>query len=567
MDDRAWFKQFIDSEECKLMRERPIVYFCAEYALNDDIHTYAGGLGILAGDMIREAAEKEIPFVAVGLYYHEGYLHNDLYKGGIMMKSAPRVSPSGVNLVPVVDQQNNRIIVALPVEEEIVYAQAWSLEIGTVHVYLLDTSIPQNTEANRQITDRLYVSGKELRFKQELVLGLGGLRLLEALKIEPSGYHLNEGHSALLALEIARYEMKKHNHTFEQELDNAKKHIFFSNHTLVPAGNDIFHADMASRLLSGFAKELQVPVGEIVKFGTFGESGFFSLTLLALRMAGKINAVSRLHAEKAAEIWKTHPMIPITNGIHIKTWDAITNFQNKEEFWKKHQDNKRVLLDFIHTETGVEWEENTLLLGWARRVVAYKRPLALFENLKEFKTLAESSDRPIRVVISGLAHKDDPEGLALFQQMEKLVTKDLKGLVVYLPDYRMSTSKLLVSGCDVWLNTPSVGFEACGTSGMKAALNGVLPCSTNDGWVAEANLYEVGWLLQNESLPDDILSVLSKQIAPLYYTKDGDGFSEQWLKMMQNARDMTINQFSATKMFRKYIEEFYLQGLRDHQPS
>ena len=565
MDDQAWFKQFTTSEDYGVMRDRPVVYFCAEYALNDDIHTYAGGLGILAGDIIREAAEKEIPFVAVGLYYHEGYLHNDLYQGGIMMKSAPRISPAGVNLVPVVDQDGKRIIVELPIQEEVVYAQAWSLQIGNVHVYLLDTYLPQNSEENKQITDCLYVSSKELRFKQELVLGLGGLRLLEALKIEPSGYHLNEGHSALLALEIARWEMRKNNRTFEQEIENAKKHIFFSNHTLVPAGNDIFHADLASRLLSGFAKELNVPVDEVMKLGLFGESGFFSMTLLALRMASKANAVSRLHATKAAEIWKDYPMSPITNGIHIKTWDSLANTHSPKEMWEKHQQNKRVLLDFIRTETGTSWDENTLLLGWARRIVTYKRPLSLFENLELFKSLAESSDRPIRVVISGLSHKDDSEGLAMFKHIEQIVKKDLKGLVVYLPDYRMCTAKLLVSGCDVWLNTPSVGFEACGTSGMKAALNGVLPCSTNDGWVAEANLYAVGWLLQNESLSNDILSVLGKQIAPLYYAKDSGDFSEHWVKMMQNARDMTLNQFSATKMLRKYIEEFYLIAIHAHQ--
>ncbi len=477
------------------------------------------------------------------------------------------MNPAGVNLVPVVDQNNKRIIVELPAQDKIVYAQAWSLQVGSVRVYLLDTYIPQNTEDNKQITDCLYVSNKELRFKQELVLGLGGLRLLEALKIEPSGYHLNEGHSALLALEIARYEMKKRNNTFEQELENAKKYIFFSNHTLVPAGNDIFHADLASQLLSGFALELNMPVSEVLKLGLFGDSGFFSMTLLALRMAGKVNAVSRIHAKKAGEIWKDYSMIPITNGIHIKTWDSIAGTHSSKEMWEKHQQNKRVLLDFIRTETGVSWDENTLVLGWARRIVTYKRPLALFENLELFKSLAESSDRPIRIVISGLSHKDDSEGLAMFKQIEKIVKEDLRGLVVYLPDYRMSIAKLLVSGCDVWMNTPSVGFEACGTSGMKAALNGVLPCSTNDGWVAEANLYGVGWLLQNESLSNDMLAVLGKQIAPLYYTKDGDGFSDQWVKMMQNARDMALNQFSATKMFRRYIEEFYLPALRAYKLS
>ena len=534
------------------MLNHPIVYFCAEYALNDDIPIYAGGLGILAGDIIREAAEQKIPFITVGLFYHEGY----------SPKNSGPINPKSSNLQPVVDQQNNRIIVTLPIQDATVSAQAWSLQIGSVWVYLLDTNITQNTEEDRHITNQLYASSKEIRFKQEMVLGLGGLRLLEALQISPIGYHLNEGHSALLALEIARYEMQKHKYSFAQELDNTKQHIFFTNHTLVPAGNDTFNADLVSTLLSGFAKELQVPVNEIINLGLIVGSSIFSMTLLALRMAGKINAVSRLHAKKAQEIWKEVPMIPITNGIHIKTWDRI---DNKENIWEKHQSNKRALLEYINKMTNETWDENTLLLGWARRIVGYKRPLALFDNLQQFKNLATTSGKPIKVVISGIAHKNDEEGVAILAQIHKIVTEDLKGVVVYLPGYNMAIAEMLVSGCDVWLNTPVVGFEACGTSGMKAALNGVLPCSTPDGWVAEADLYEVGWVLQSENLSDDILSVLEQQIVFLYYNRDSKSIPQQWVKMMKNARDMTLNQFSATTMLRKYIEEFYLPIIQTHQ--
>lgn len=543
------------------MKDRPIVYFCAEYALNDDIPIYAGGLGVLAGDIIREAAEQEIPLIMVGLYYHEGYLCHDLYKEGITMKGSFRTNPASINFSPVVDKKGNRIIVTLPVQNALVYAQAWFSQINSVSIYLLDTCIPQNTEENKRITDQLYAFSKEVRFKQEMVLGLGGLRLLKALQISPIGYHLNEGHSALLALEIARYEMQKHKRSFQEELDNTKQHIFFTSHTLAASGNDTFHADLVWTLLSGFAKELQVPVSEIVNLGLIAESNIFSMTLLALRTAGKINAVSKIHAKKAKEIWKEYPMIPITNGIHIKTWD---NTCIRDEIWEKHRKNKRILLEFIRKTAGVEWDENTLLLGWARRIVGYKRPLALFDNLEQFKNLAISSDRPIHVVISGLPHESDAEGLVILEHIQKIVTEDLKGIVVYLPGYNMSIAKLLVSGCDIWLNTPVVGFEACGTSGMKAALNGVLPCSTADGWVAETELYGVGWLLQSENLSDDILSVLKQYIIPLYYKRDNNGIPKQWVKMMQNARDMIINQFSATQMLRKYIEEFYLSVIQTH---
>lgn len=552
MIDQLWFKKFTQSKECDFMREHPIVYFCAEYALNDTLPLYAGGLGILAGDIIREAAEQEIPFIAVGLFYHEGYI----------LKNSGRTNPMSTNLKPVVDEQNNRIIVALPIQDTLVAVQAWLLETGSVRVYLLDTDIPQNTEETRRITDQLYSSSREIRFKQEMILGLGGLRLLETLKIAPIGYHLNEGHSALLALEIARHEMKKHNRTFAEELDNTKQHIFFTNHTLVPAGNDTFSSDLVATLLSGFAKELQVPVSEILRLGLIEGSSIFSMALLALRMASKINAVSKLHAEKAQEIWKEYPMVPITNGIHIKTWDRV---QNQDEIWNKHQENKKQLLEYIRKITDVTWDENTLLLGWARRLVSYKRPMALFEKLKEFKELATNSDRPIHVVMAGVAHEKDLAGVAMLEQIHKFVSEDLKGTLIYLPDYNMTSAKLLVSGCDVWLNTPVVGFEACGTSGMKAALNGVLPVSTDDGWIAEADLYDVGWLLKNQNLSEDILSVLKNQIVPLYYSPGKNGTSENWIKMMKNAREMTLNQFSATTMLKKYIEEFYLPVIRSHE--
>lgn len=552
MQDQLWFKEFTASSECGFMRDHPIVYFCAEYALNDALPIYAGGLGILAGDIIREAAEQKLPFIAVGLLYQKGY----------SLKNSGPIQVRESNLKPVVDDQNNRVIVSLPIQDSSVSAQAWILQVGSVSLYLLDTNLPQNTEEDRQITDQLYPSSKEIRFKQEMILGLGGLRLLEALHISPIGYHLNEGHSALLALEIVRHEMKKHKRTFIEELDNAKQHIFFTNHTLVPAGNDTFNADLVATLLSGFAKELQVPVSEIIKLGLVAGSSIFSMALLALRMAGKINAVSRLHAEKARAIWEEYPMIPITNGIHLKSWDHILDNEN---LWKNHQNNKRDLLNYIHKITGETWDENTLLLGWARRIVGYKRPLALFDNLQQFKKLATTSERPIKVVISGIAHENDAEGVAILEKIQKIVTEDLKGVVVYLPGYNVTIAKLLTAGCDVWLNTPVVGFEACGTSGMKAALNGVLPCSTQDGWIAEADLYEVGWILQSENLSDDILSILQKQIVQLYYARDGENIPQQWLKMMQNAREMILNQFSTTTMLRKYIETFYLPIIKTHQ--
>src|SRR6185369_16804175 len=460
MKDNLWVKKFISSKECEFMRDNPIVYFCAEYALDDAIPTYAGGLGILAGDIIREAAEQNVPFITVGLYYHEGYIYHDLDKDAIVMKNSSRTNPISSKLKPVLDEQKKRIIITVPIKDTLVYVQAWVLQIGSVRTYLLDTNISQNKEENRKITDQLYPSVVDVRLKQEMVLGLGGRRMLEALGITPIGYHLNEGHSAFLTLEIARYEMKKHTYSFSKALESMKDSLFFTNHTLLPAGNNTFSVEIVKTFLSGFADELKISIDEIITLGLIPGTSIFSMTHLALRMAGKINAVSKLHAEKANEIWKDHPMIPITNGIHSKTWDKL---RSKEHIWENHQVNKRDLLKFINAQTGVQWDENILLLGWARRIVGYKRPFALFDELQTFKKLAMMKGKQIRVVIAGLSHESNREGLDILKQLQQIVTVDLKGIVVYLPNYNMESAKLLVSGCDVWLNTPIVGLEACGT--------------------------------------------------------------------------------------------------------
>lgn len=549
MNDKLWFNDFVKSKDFDFIQNRPIVYFCAEYALTDSLSIYAGGLGVLAGDIIREAKEQKVPLVAVGLFYRRGY----------SLKKSVQADPKSCGLVPVTDAQNNRIIIKIPIQNDYVSAGAWLYKAGSVSVYLLDTNIDENSEENRQITEWLYPSDKEIRFKQEMLLGIGGSRLLDALNISPIAYHLNEGHSALLALEITKRNMRINKLQFDEELKNTRRRIFFTNHTLVPAGNDTFSVELVSKLLKGFAGEMQLPVGEIIKQGVISKSGIFSMALLALKMAGKINAVSRLHAKKAQQIWVDYPMIPITNGIHIKTWDLILRDEN---IWEKHLRNKHALFEFIYKKTGKLLDENVLLIGWARRIVRYKRPLALFEHLMQFKKLAETADKPIKVVISGIAHQKDAEGLAILKRLESIVKNELRDIVVYLPNYNLETAEKLVSGCDLWLNTPEVGFEACGTSGMKAALNGVLPCSTNDGWIAEANLNNVGWLLADKKISEDILSVLKNDIVPLFFERDMNGIPQKWVEMMRNARKMTLNQFSSTKMLRKYFEEFYLPFIR-----
>lgn len=482
--------------------KKPVAYFCAEYALDSKLPIYAGGLGILAGDYLHQCADQNFPIVGIGLAYDS-----------CKQKKSPVAK------------------IAVPIQNKKVYAQAFACQIGSTPVYLLSTDLAENDPQDRQITETLYPDNKEIRLKQALILGIGGARLLEALKIDPLLYHLNEGFTAFGGLEALGRKIKKK--------------IVFTNHTLAAGHGEIYDKELAASMLESFAKEIKTPVSELIKLGLIGESSIFCTTTLALRLADKINAVSKLHAQKAADIWKSFNINAVTNGIHINTWDKVKNLKN-------HQSCKLELLKFIKAKARIKWDENQLLIGWARRFTEYKRPLALLENLDRFLKIARNSQYPINVIFSGNHHENDEPGKKSLQKLQNIIKEKAGDCVAYLPNYNIETAEKLVSGCDVWLNTPIVGYEACGTSGMKAALNGVLPCSTRDGWVAETNLDKTGWALNDDDISESILDVLEKEIAPMYYEQ-----SAEWRQRMINARNLILNQFSAQRMLKDYIEKIY----------
>lgn len=538
-----------NSEWYQQLKEHPVAYFCAEYALASDLPTYAGGLGILAGDFVRETADEDFPVIALGLYYHDGYeTLQEVDARGYIDVPHVHTSPENFGLSPLLDTSGNRIIVEVTVQDRVVKAQIWRWQVKNVGVFLLDTDVEGNDPLDRKITDHLYVADKETRFKQEIMLGIGGHRLLEKLALTPSVYHMNEGHSAMLALEVINQEIKDHHVSFEEAIEVAKKKIVFTNHTLVVSGNDVFSNDLVSLLLSGFAQKNGIPVEKIVNLGLIQDSSAFSMTMLALRIAGKINAVSKLHSQKAAEMWRDHPMIPIVNGIHLPTWDRIGD---EGQMWESHQANKRELLRKIKMFSGNSWDENTLLVGWARRMVEYKRPFALFEDLPRLKKLL-TAEHGVRIIYSGRLHPSDKEGNQMLDKIEELFENELKGYAVYLPDYTFGNAQQLTSGCDVWLNTPIVGFEACGTSGMKAALNGNIPVTTKDGWVYEADLNNAGFILDSDHINASILQILEEKVVPTYYQN-----KQEWVEMMKNSRNLIKNNFSTRRMLKDYVEKMY----------
>lgn len=547
-NDHSWFTDFYKTEAYQLLKKRPVVYFCMEFALYDALPIFAGGLGILAADFVKEASSREIPLVAVGIYYNEGYVFQQVDEDGQIKEFVNATSAKELDLTPVISENGERIYVEVPIEDRCIKLQAWVIRIGSVPVYLLDTNIAENSEEDRKITGRLYSGEKQTRLKQEIVLGIGGLRFIEKLGIHPLVYHMNEGHSALLSLELIRHEMREHNVSFTQAREFAKKRIIFTNHTLVTSANDLLEKELIIANLSTYVSvELKVSIDEVLPLGKEGETGQFSMTALALHMAGKINAVSKLHAKKALSIWPKNPMIPITNGIASR-WNKIP--QNIPVS-QAHIFNKRQLLSFIYNETGQVWEEDELILGWARRMAEYKRPLAILEDVKQFVDLTQRINKKIHIVFAGEAHPGNLQGLEIIKQIRSILSNDLKGIGIYLPNYNLFRASILTSGCDVWINTPFVGFEACGTSGMKAAMNGVLPLTTKDGWVDEVDLSGIGWILDSNYITDSFLEILEQKIIPLYQTKE-------WENYMIRARELILGNFTATRMLREYLEQMYL---------
>lgn len=545
-ENQEWFEEFRKSEHFNFLQKKPIAYFSIEYALSDLLPTYAGGLGVLAGDYVRELGDQKIPAVAVGLFYQSKYgALDEPHK----RQNIVSLSPEEQGLVPVLGDDRKQVLIEVPIQDHNVLVKAWMWQHGSIPVYLLDTDVEENSHIDRQIVYQLYDADKETRLKQEIILGIGGFRLLEKLGIKPSFYHMNEGHSAMLSLEIIRHEMEKRKIGFKDAISLSNHHVVFTNHTLVASGNEIFNNDLFTFLLSRYAAELEVPISDILELGTIQESSSFSMSLLSFRLAGKINAVSVLHAKEAIKTWPNYNFDSVTNGIYLSNWDRAVD----SDLVNSHAKNKKLLLEHIQKETGEVFGENDLLIGWARRMVRYKRPLSIFGDISRLKSLSTEKS-PIRIVMAGIAHQSDDDGRDMVEQIKKIISNELHGTAVFLNDYNITVSQLLTSGCDLWLNTPVIGSEACGTSGMKAALNGTLSLSTKDGWIYEINTSIVGWDIDSDGVEKSILDVLEYDILPQYYSSD----RSKWNSKMQDARNLVLKDFSTTRMLREYFEKLYL---------
>lgn len=603
-----------------------IAYFSAEYGLDEILPIYSGGLGILSGDHLKSASDLGLPFVAVGLLYKNGYFNQKINRYGEQENIYQNIDLYNLPILPVKNEKGEDLIIDIKMPKKKLYLKVWQINVGRIKLYLLDSDIEQNTDQEyREITLKLYGGDQEMRIRQEIVLGMAGAHLLKVLGLNPTVYHMNEGHSSFLLLEIIKDIMEEKKVSFEIAREIATAKTVFTTHTPVPAGNDIFPIDLVEKYFKDFWTKLGISKEEFLKLGmkpTDNLEPGFNMGILALKIAGKKNGVSKLHGEVSRElfgdVWPNisadeSPITHITNGIHTcswlapnlkelynkyltpywqdaihddETWNKISNIPN-EELWKAHVERKTKLLKLVKENitnrlknSGIGYDEikditsklnpNALTIGFARRFATYKRATLIFRDLERITQILNDESRPVQIIFAGKAHPADKEGQDLIKYIHEISMKpQFKGKIFILENYNIHIARYLVSGVDVWLNNPRRPMEASGTSGQKASVNGVLNFSISDGWWAEGYNSKNGWLIgtneqydsydiQDSADSESIYNILENKIIPTYYDKNEKGISSKWLELMKNSIMSTGGKYSTSRMVVDYVNKLYM---------
>jgi alpha-glucan phosphorylase-like protein len=544
--------------------DHPIAYFCAEYGLDPNLPIYAGGLGILAGDTLKAAADAQVPMVALGLLYRGEEARQRVNEQGEQIEEDFHFDPLTVGLEPVhVDDQP--LFIKVHLTQVDVWMQCWKKQLSeTVVLYLLDTETDQNHLEERTITHALYHGTEDSQFRQMLLLGIGGVKLLHALNIHPSLYHVNEGRPAFLHWQLIRSYMDNHGMSFAEAKATAKGKTVYTNHTLVGAGNPGYPVGLVQTYGQYYADKMGVDIQELIAEGLEqNDPDMFRITRFALNTSRKASGVSQIHYQLSQQQWPEYSWVGVTNGVHQSTWQMpeITHYVNSgstdvTHLWDIHTQAKQQLANFVHQQTGYGYDSNRMVITWARRIAGYKQLNSIFEDVEQLRRILANTDRPAMLLIAGKAHFGDSHGKALLKQVIGYMQQQLAGYALYIPNYHMGIAQMLVRGSDVWLNTPEKDKEASGTSGMKAISNGVLQMSVSDGWVPEVDWQGKGWILDHTRLSESIYELLEDQVAPLYFSRDTQGVPHQWVEMMK-AAIVESNRFSAERMLREYQQLLY----------
>lgn len=619
----AAFTAYMD--EKKKQTGPSVAYFSMEYGLHASLKIYSGGLGILAGDYLKEASDMNIRMSAVGLLYRYGYFHQVIMNSGDQIERQDAQDFTKIPAIPMRDADGSWSTVSIVVPGRSIHARIWKVEVGRVDLYLLDTDYEENTEADRSITHHLYGGGEEMRFKQELLLGIGGIRALRRMNINADVYHCNEGHAAFIGLERLYEYITKRNLTFSEALEIIRSSSLFTTHTPVPAGHDSFDEGMLRMYISHYPQKLKISWERFMGLGRINaknSSERFSMSFLAANLSQEVNGVSRLHGKVSQSIFA--PMWPgylaeeinigyVTNGVHVPTWatkrwkqlyaeylsDNFLHDQLNKENWNKIQnvpdeeiwsmlnEHRKMTINFIKDrmrlnmpirthnpkylmEVAGKLNPNTLTIGFARRFATYKRALLLFSDIDRLARIVNNPAMPVQFIFAGKAHPADQAGKDLIKRIVEYSKRpEFLGKIIFIQNYDMEVARYLVSGVDVWLNTPTRPLEASGTSGEKAVMNGTLHFSVLDGWWAEGYRKEAGWMLpeeitydnndaQNELDAEMIYSLIENEVAPLYYTRNENDVPVKWVQYVKNSIAQVASNFTTTRMLDDYIRQYYL---------
>lgn len=629
------FRKYCKYRECSLLQticapDAPaIAYFSAEYGLHHSLPFYAGGLGFLAGDFIKECSDLFVPMVAVGFMYPEGYVLQRIKEDGWQENLSQPLDREAASICKVLDKNGEQLIVKIPFIEPAIYVAVWKVAVGRISLYLLDTDLEINDPWNRTISSRLYTGDNEQRLRQEIVLGIGGSEVLEKMEIKPSVLHLNEGHAAFALLERMRDLVQE-----GMDYQNAKLQVqttsVFTTHTTVPAGHDIFPFELMEKYFHSYWPNLGIDHDTFLQLGVHPDEPHagFNMTAFALKMSGYRNGVSKKHAQITRKIWQSLwpgvqeedvPIDYVTNGIHVPTWiepkiellfnnylgpDWLDDHDNEvlwelveeipdEILWETHTWLKIKLIDAIRERARQRFTENhvspslvlsggslldhsVLTIGFARRFASYKRADLIFSDLERLKKLINNRWKPIQIIFAGKAHPADEPGKRILQKIINIARDpQMCGRIAFVEDYGEQFAQYLVHGVDVWLNNPLPPMEACGTSGMKAALNGVPSLSIMDGWWIEGFNGKNGWSFGQEETNSDrsksdadaIYTLLEEKIIPLYYSDSSHDIPSGWIQAMKESIKSNGARFSARRMVKEYIEKFYSKALRNAASS
>ena len=603
------------------MATEPIAYFSAEFAIHNSLPIYAGGLGVLAGDICKEASDSGLPMVGVGFMYPQGYFHQHISAEGWQEETYRQLNfeEAPISLSPLSQERGNLLQIQLG--DKSLYIKVWQVRVGRVNLYLIDTNVAENSIEDRLLSARLYTSELEQRIQQEILLGIGGVQVLRALGIRPVVWHANEGHTVFMALERVREEVEKGT-SFAEAVNKVRAATVFTTHTPVPAGTDVFPVQLVEKYFHKLREALKVDQATFFRLGQQDgrDNQTFNMTILGLKLAEHCNGVSRLHGEVARKMWsglwlgKKEAEVPIsyiTNGVHVPSWVApelwdlyrkylgpvwIKRHYDSEilgyvmdipddELWEVRKTLRRKLIYMILTRAQERWasgvanaqqvlamgallEADTLTICFARRFAEYKRPTLIFQDVERLKKIVTNPWRPVQIIFAGKSHPADTASKNLLRQVYSLATdRTFQGRIAFVEDYDMELARYLTQGADVWLNNPVRLQEASGTSGMKASINGAINLSVRDGWWYEGYNGANGWAIGDDSIvpqneqdksdAESIYHLLEEEIVPFFYERDTRDVPTGWIRVVKEAIRSVMPAFCARRMVREYSEKMY----------